>query len=140
MICQASVELLEAELELGAGLVEALERQRSALLQRDLDQIDELTELLEKQLHLFVGLLERRSGELEGSVAATGPDRELLDRVRRTEVRVMELAEFNENLIADRLAWSSAMLVALGVADTGPGYGQTRGPASGAVTSFRRSA
>ncbi len=123
MTNEATVALLESELELGEALIETLESQRSALLERDLDQMEQFTDLLEEQLELFLGLLEKRSHMPEEEIAATGPTRALLDRLRRTEVRVIELAEFNEKLIADRLAWSNAMLAALGMAGTEKGYG-----------------
>lgn len=131
--------LLEAELELGEALAHTLEEQRDALLASDLVRINTLTELLEEQLKLFVGLIERRCRLAETETEFSGRDRELLHRTRRTEVRVMELADFNEKLIGDRIAWSTAMLSALGMSEAGSGYGPHSRPAP-QVSSVRRSA
>lgn len=136
---ESPVAQLEAELELGEAVAETLERQRSALLERDLNQMNELTDVLENQLRQFAGLLEG-SPAREASIPATGPQRALLERVRRTRVRVMELADFNEKLIADRLAWSNAMLTALGMTDAGPGYAPEGQRRSGSKSAVSRSA
>jgi hypothetical protein len=131
--------LLEAELELGEALVQTLEEQRDALLASDLVRINRLTEVLEEQLKLFVELIERRCAPSETESDFTGRDLELLHRAKRTEVRVMELADFNEKLIGDRLAWSTAMLSALGMSEAGCGYAPHSRPAP-QVSSVRRSA
>ncbi len=136
MAADAMTELIEAELELGEALIETLERQRTALFARDTERMSELTEVLEGQLGQFAELLERRFDGGEDDTRPTFRQHELIERVRRTEARVTQLADFNQELIADRLAWSNAMLSAIGIGESGAGYGRDEGdsPSASAVS------
>ncbi|MFW5867018.1 MAG: flagellar export chaperone FlgN [Armatimonadota bacterium] len=115
--------MLNAELEAGELLAEALDCQRRALIERDLDRISRITGVLEGQMEHFTALVERRIKAVEAAGGALNEDcAELLERIRRTERRVLRLAELNQELIADRLAYVGAMLSTIGM--TGPaGYG-----------------
>jgi hypothetical protein len=133
-------ELLQAELALGEALIETLKRQRAALFDRDTERMNELTEVLEGQLGQFAELLERRFDGGEDASRPTFRQHELIERVRRTEARVTQLADFNQELIADRLAWSNAMLSAMGLGESGAGYGRDDGGDSPSASAVSRSA
>lgn len=122
MTADAVTSVLEAELASGELLEVTLERQREALLRRDLDRINELTDTLEGQMEHFGTLVETRSYALDGRAPVDERSADLLRRVRRTEKRVLRLAEINQDLIADRLACVGALLSTLGLSDPG-GYG-----------------
>ncbi|MFP4248900.1 MAG: flagellar export chaperone FlgN [Armatimonadota bacterium] len=115
--------MLNAELEAGELLAETLDCQRRALIERDLDRISRITGVLDGQMEHFTALVERRIKAVEDAGGALNEDcAELLERIRRTERRVLRLAELNQELIADRLAYVGAMLSTIGM--TGPaGYG-----------------
>lgn len=114
--------LLEEELELGCALAQTLDRQRRALIDRDLDRLTELTGILEGQFKRFNELLTARADR-------PSPDRpgdddpRLMRQIARIERRVMDLAQLNQELIADRLAYVGAMLGVIMPGETRPGYG-----------------
>lgn len=114
--------ILEAELETGELLADTLDRQRRALVQRDLDRVNEITEVLEGQMEQFGSLVEARTRAMREDAAITDRRSDLLERIRRTEGRVLRLAELNQDLIADRLAWVGAMLSTVGLTGEA-GYG-----------------
>jgi hypothetical protein len=118
--------ILEAELETGALLEQTLERQRKALVARDLDRITELTGILEEQMEHFNLLVQARTEALAEEMPLSDRDAELLRRIRQTEARVLRLSELNQDLIADRLAWVSAMLSTIGLTGAA-GYGVDAG-------------
>ncbi|MFO8080801.1 MAG: flagellar export chaperone FlgN [Armatimonadota bacterium] len=123
MAADALSSMLNAELETGELLAETLDCQRRALIERDLDRISRITGVLEGQIEHFTALVEGRIKAVEDAGGAPNEDcAELLERVRQTERRVLRLAELNQELIADRLAYVGAMLSTIGM--TGPaGYG-----------------
>lgn len=122
MTDDAVASILEAELETGALLLDTLDRQRRALIARDLDLINDLTGALEEQVAQFMALAEARASAVGDAVEMTGRRAELLRLVRRTEGRMLRLARLNQDLIADRLACVGAMLSTLGLAGAA-GYG-----------------
>ncbi len=121
MTADVVVSILEAELTAGGMLTETLERQRVALIERDLKCLDELSERLHEQFAHFHLLLQSR----EQALAAAGPlgDRSaaLLREARRLEARVVGLARLNNELLADRLARVNAVLASL-LPETAVGY------------------
>ncbi len=123
MTADAVLSILEAELETGELLTETLNRQRQALIERDLDRISEITGLLDGQMEHFSDLVDARKHALgQQETPPGGETAELLRRIRRTEGRVLRLAELNQDLIADRLAYVGAMLSTLGLTEAA-GYG-----------------
>lgn len=123
MTTDALSSILEAELQTGQALAETLDRQRQALVARDLERIIELTGTLEGQMEHFRTLVVVRmeslshfDGELSEACAS------LLQRTRQMEGRVLRLSELNQDLIADRLAYVNAMLSTIGLTGAA-GYG-----------------
>jgi len=114
--------ILEAELETGALLERTLERQRKALVARDLDRITELTGTLEGQMEHFNLLVQARTEVLDEDTPLSDRSADLLRHIRQTEARVLRLSELNQDLIADRLAWVGAMLSTIGLTGAA-GYG-----------------
>ncbi|MGD9498188.1 MAG: hypothetical protein AB7Y46_17940 [Armatimonadota bacterium] len=104
------VSPLEAALQTGQALVEDLERQRMALIERDLDRVNELTHTLEGRFRRFALLLHTRAGLLTAEGTLTEGQAALLREVGHVEARVVGLARLNQELLADRLAGVSAML------------------------------
>jgi hypothetical protein len=121
--------VLDEELEIGELLAETLECQRRALLKRDLERISELTGVLEGQMEHFSTVVEARVEAMTGEDVQLGEHcGELLQRVRHIEARILRLAEINQDLIADRLAYVGAMLSTVGLTGAA-GYG-AQAPAS----------
>ncbi|MFW5866646.1 MAG: flagellar export chaperone FlgN [Armatimonadota bacterium] len=115
--------ILQSELSAGELLVETLDQQRRALIERDLDRITELTGILEGQMERFSALVDARAEALSGAddlISAEGA--RVLQRIRQTEGRVLRLATLNQDLIADRLAYVGAMLSTIGITNAA-GYG-----------------
>jgi len=121
MTADALTSILEAELKTGTLLMGTLDRQREALIARDLVAIDELTAALEGQMAHFGTLVEARTQAMQADEGVTDRRAELMRRIRHTEARVLRLARLNQDLIADRLAYVGAMLSALGL-KSAPGY------------------
>ncbi len=115
MTADALTSILEAELETGTLLMSTLDRQREALIARDLDCIDELTAALEGQMAHFGTLVEARMAAMAHDEDITDRGAELMRRIRHMEARVLRLARLNQDLIADRLAYVGAMLSTLGL-------------------------
>ncbi len=109
------VAILEAELEAGTGLMEALDRQREALVERDLCAIEETSRALEPLMAQFGIFVDARKRVLDGD-GQRPPQRDLMQRVRHTEAGILRLAQLNQDLLADRLAYVGAMLSRLGLA------------------------
>lgn len=107
------VAVLRAELETGEELARSLERQREALVTRNIDRLGELTEIIEGQFAHFNTLMQTRERILGDAPALTDATAALLRQIARTEARIKELAELNQSLIADRLAYVGAMLSAI---------------------------
>ena len=123
MTAEAVSSILEAELETGELLAQTLDRQRRALIRRDLDRITEITGILERQMRHFATLVQERTEALEHAHGPISGERaEILRRIERTEKRVLQLAELNQDLIADRLAWVGAVLSTIGLTGAA-GYG-----------------
>jgi len=122
MVDDAVNAILEAELETGTLLLDTLERQRQALIARDLDRITELTGILEGQMEHFNILVEIRTETIDADTPLDDRAAGLLRSIRHTEARVLRLAQLNQDLIADRLAWVGAMLSTIGLTGTA-GYG-----------------
>jgi len=121
MTADAIVSILEAELDAGAALAETLERQRVALIERDLKGLDELTERLQEQFAHFHLVLQTREQALAGAGPLGDRAAALLREARGLEARVIGLARLNNDLLADRLARVNAVLTAL-LPDTAAGY------------------
>lgn len=139
MTADALSSILEAELETGELLAETLDRQRRALLERDLDRIMELTGSLEAQVEHFRLLVAARTealSRIDGEVSAACAA--LLQRIRPVESRVLRLSELNQDLIADRLACVNSMLSTIGLTGAA-GYGSA-GSASQHPPAISRSA
>ncbi len=117
--------ILEAELQTAELLTETLDNQREALVERDVDRLNEVTAALEDQIAHFGTLVEARKTELEGGPSPREAEAELLRQIRGAERRLLHLAEINQDLIADRLACVSGLLSTLGLTDTGV-YGPQR--------------
>ena len=115
MTADALTSILEAELQTGTLLMSTLDRQREALIARDLDCINELTVALEEQMAHFGTLVEARTKAMASDQSVTDDRAELMRRIRHTEARVLRLAILNQDLIADRLAYVGAMLSTLGL-------------------------
>jgi hypothetical protein len=109
------VAILQAELEAGTRLMDALDRQREALVERDLCAIEETSRDLEPLMAQFGIFVEARKRALAGD-GKRPPQRDLMQRVRHTEARIIRLAQLNQDLLADRLAYVGAMLSSLGLA------------------------
>src|SRR5690554_1608282 len=123
MTADALTSILEAQVQTGALLVETLDRQRAALVERDLERLLEITETLEEQVRDFGALVEARTEALADAPAQPADEHAgLLRRIRRTEARVMRLTRLNQELLADRLAYVGAMLSTVGLAGA-TGYG-----------------
>lgn len=123
MTAEALTSILVAELETGTLLAETLDRQRRALLERDLAGVSEATEILEGQIEHLRLLVAARVKTLEDSDGRLSDEcAELLRRIRQTEARIARLVGLNQDLIADRLAWTSAMLSTIGITGAA-GYG-----------------
>lgn len=131
MTADAVGPILEAELETGALLEQTLERQRTALVARDLDRITELTGVLEGQLEHFNLLVQARTEVFDEDTPLSDRSADLLRRIRQTEARVLHLCSLNQELIADRLAWVGAMLSTIGLTGAA-GYGAA--PRTGAMS------
>lgn len=127
--------LLEAELDAGTLLLNALDRQREALVARDLEAMDDLTAALEDRMAQFSALVQTRIESLASRPDLTDHHRALVQRARHTEARLLRLAQLNHDLIADRLACVGAMLATLGLT-TEAGYA----PAGGCSRPVVRSA
>lgn len=121
MSADALTSILEAELQTGTLLMGTLDRQREALIARDLECINELTVTLEEQMAHFATLVETRAKAMASDRSVTDGRAELIRRIRHTEARVLRLARLNQDLIADRLAYVGAMLSTLGLTSA-PGY------------------
>lgn len=117
--------ILEAELDTSRLLLDTLDRQREALIARDVEQIDELTDLLENQMTHFNTLVETRMRAMRADDRVTDRRAELMRRIRHTEARMLRLARLNHDLIADRLSYVGAMLATLGLRGA-DGYGPER--------------
>jgi len=131
--------MLEEELQAGKLLAETLDRQREALIARDLDRITELTAALEGQMERFRALVKTRVSALDsGGADLSDEDADVLQRIHRVEGRVLRLAELNQDLIADRLAYVGAMLSTMGMTDAA-GYGAAASSAA-TVGAMSRSA
>lgn len=123
MTADAVSSILEAELETGTLLVETLDRQRRALIERDLERITELTGILEGQMEHFSMLVDARTEAIDADAPELSEEcAQLLRRIRNVETRVLHLAELNQDLIADRLAYVGAMLSTIGLTGAA-GYG-----------------
>ncbi|MGC9320595.1 MAG: flagellar export chaperone FlgN [Armatimonadota bacterium] len=121
MTADPIVSVLEAELETARALVETLEQQRRALIARDLERLSELTEILEGQFEHFNTVLQTRTQAMQEAPELTDRHADLVRRISRAEVRVVNLATLNQDLVADRLAYVGAMLGAL-LPECGDGY------------------
>ncbi|MEA3402911.1 MAG: flagellar export chaperone FlgN [Armatimonadota bacterium] len=121
MTADPIVSVLKAELDTARALVETLEQQRRALIARDLERLNELTEILEGQFEHFNVLLQTRAQAMREAPDLTDRHGELMRRIARVEVRVMDLAALNQDLVADRLAYVGAMLAVI-LPDCGDGY------------------
>lgn len=113
MTADAIVSILEAELDSGAALLETLECQRVALIERDLKRLDEITGTLQDQFAHFNLVLQSRAQALDGVAPLDDRTAGLLRRARLLEARVAGLAQLNNELLADRLARVNAVLSAL---------------------------
>jgi len=126
MTADAIVSILEAELAAGAALAETLERQRVALIARDLEGIDELTERLQEQFAHFHAVLRSREQALPAVGSPGDRVAALLREARDLEARVVGLARLNNELLADRLARVNTVLSAL-LPETAAGYSPAGG-------------
>lgn len=123
MTAHTATSILEAELEASELLAETLNRQRHALIQRDPEGINEITGILEEQMAHLTDVVRTRTDLLgRKETRLTAEQAELVRRIRRSEARVLRLAELNEELIADRLAYVGAMLSLIGPGNPA-GYG-----------------
>ncbi len=109
------VAILEAELAAGTRLMEALDRQREALIARDLCAIEEISSDLEPLMAQFGIFLEARKRALDEDRQCRLLPPDLMQRVRQAEGRILRLAQLNQDLLADRLAYIGAMLAKLGL-------------------------
>ncbi len=125
MTADALLSILEAELDTGAALVDTLERQRVALVERDLDRITELTDILAGQFGHLNTLLQMRESAMRDEPDTDDARAAMMRRVRRVEACVINQAAVNQTLLADRLAYVAAMLGAL-LPDR-PAYGAAEG-------------
>ncbi len=133
------VSVLEAELETGRALADTLERQRMALIERDVDMINELSGIIEGQFEHFNLLLQTRARAMADDDAITDRRAALVREVAHVEARMMDLARLNQTLLADRLAYVTAVLGALAPDAAGAGY-SAPGGARRAVGALARSA
>jgi len=113
------VSVLEAELETGRALADTLERQRVALIERDVDQVNELCGILEGQFEHLNLLLQTRARAMADDGAITDRRAALVREVAHVEARMMDLAQLNQTLLADRLAYVTVVLGALAPDDAG---------------------
>ncbi len=113
------VSVLEAELETGRALADTLERQRVALIERDVDQVNELSGILEGQFEHLNLLLQTRARAMADDGAITDRRAALVREVAHVEARMMDLAQLNQTLLADRLAYVTVVLGALAPDDAG---------------------
>lgn len=128
------LETLSAELEAAEQLARSLEGQRDALIAQDADRLDDTTASLQDQFEQFRYLVQRREAAFGDETSPTGEELDLLRQLRAADYRVKSLAELNQEILADRLAYLRAMLALLRPEEQAVGYGppgQANGAANG---------
>jgi len=122
MTAEALVSLLEAELDASRALAETLEAQRRALLEPEPAVLSALTDRLAGQFGHLSALLQMRWDAAEPAPALDAQEAALLREARLVQARIAGLAQFNQELLADRLAYVGVILGALTPDSTPPGY------------------
>ncbi len=131
------LKALSAELKAAERLTQSLEGQRDALIAQDADRLDEVTASLQDQFEQFRYLVQRREAAFGDMSPPTGEELDLLSRLRAADYRAKTLAELNQEILADRLAYLRAMLALLRPKEQAAGYGPA-GQANGASNSSPR--
>ena len=133
MSTASRLEALSAELLAAGQLARSLENQRDALVAQDAERLDEMTASLQEQFEQFRYLVQRREAAFNGA-PPTGEESDLLRQLRAVEYRVQALAQLNQEILADRLAYLRAMLALLRPEEQAAAYGppgQANGAANG---------
>ena len=102
--------MLEAEINHTRRVCELLERQREALLARDLTRIERVTGALEAEFEGLASVAAERAGAMARTPLADTVAGRLLGEVRAAQSRLCMLLELNQAIIGDRLAYVSAVL------------------------------
>ena len=127
IVSQATtLKALAAELEAARALTELLQRQRDALIAQDTERLDEVTARLQEQFGQFRYMVQTREAAL-GEAPDLGPDEvALLRELRTAESELQILAEVNQQILADRLAYVRALLGQIYPQEQAVGYAPVR--------------
>ena len=104
------LETLSVELEAVQKLAESLESQRDALIERDIGHIEDLSVRLEDGFAQVGDLAVEREAAFRDAPLPSSEELALLRQLRAAEHQVMSLADLNQQIIADRLAYLRVML------------------------------
>lgn len=135
MTAQTLVSLLEAELTASRAVAETLDVQRRALLAPEPSVLEEISDRLADEFEHLSALLQMRQAACDSEPEPNTRAAALLREVRLTQARIAGLAGLNQELLADRLAYVSAILGALtpGAAPCAYGAGEPPRPAPTAI-------
>lgn len=122
MNADALTSLLEAELDASRALAETLEAQRRALLEPEPAVLSALTDRLAGQFEHLSTLLQARWAAFDPPPALDAREAALLREARLMQARVAGLAQLNQELLADRIAYVGVVLGALTPDTTPPSY------------------
>jgi hypothetical protein len=125
------LKALSAELEAARELAELLERQRDALIAQDTERLDEVTAGLQERADQFRYLVQTREQAFREAGELGSEDIAFLRELHSVEAQLQSLAQLNQQIIADRLAYVRVLLSRLCPDEGQVGYAVTRKSATG---------
>ncbi|MCD6362145.1 MAG: flagellar export chaperone FlgN [Armatimonadetes bacterium] len=128
-----AIAALAAEVDCTCSVCELLERQREALLERDLPRINALTRELETAFEALVAAVDARTRAFAATDVAGSEVRQLARRAREAQARLSVLVALNQAIIGDRLACISAALGVIHPVALNAGYEPAGGRADAAA-------
>jgi hypothetical protein len=125
------LKALAAELEAARELAGLLESQRDALIAQDTERLDEVTAALQEHTGQFRYLVQTREQAFREAPELDTEDIAFLRELHSVEAQLQSLAQLNQQIIADRLAYVRVLLSRICPDEGEIGYAPTRRTAMG---------